>query len=138
MSLRSRSKSDPSSPYSPWDYSIYRLRQEERGHDLVGDIPDDEEALEWTRIAKWKEEIVGMYRLHRTSNEVFELASLEVAPLHRGRGLGCWLLSHAQAVVESSGGRCLEFRGKPCTTIFERQQFIPVSPDLLRFEIVPE
>lgn len=130
--------SESTTLHNPWDYSIYRPRQGECDPNLIGEIPDDERVLEWIRIAKWQDEIVGIYRLHRVSSEVFQLLGLAVTPMHRGRGLGCWLLAHAQAVVESSGGRRLEFGGKPCTTIFQRQQFIRVSPNLLCFEVVSE
>ena len=132
MSLRTRGLSRSDKPADPWDYKILRPNDEEFLHPLVGNlVPVDRE---WTRVAKWGGTLVGCYSMSRVAAEVFVLNALTVVREHRRRGLGSWLLAHAQAVVESSGGRRLEFRSVPCTSIFARSHFHESADGVVRFD----
>ena len=136
MSLRSREVACPDGPANPWDYKILRPNEDDVRQSLLDDgVAADQE---WTRVAKWGVELAGFYRMSRIATEIFELKELTVGRGHRGHGLGGWLLAHAQAVVESSGGRRLVFRSVPCTSIFARSHFREQPDGTLRFDTTPE
>jgi ribosomal protein S18 acetylase RimI-like enzyme len=63
---------------------------------------------EFTRIAKYTDEVIGVYALSRLSLTRFELMNIAVRDDYQGKGLGRWLLGHAIGVAESKGARVIE------------------------------
>ena len=84
----------------PWDLLLDADPSRTRVEGYLGD--------EFTRIAKYREEVVGVYALIRHAATRFEVMNIAVRDDFRGKGLGRWLLGHAIGVAESKGARVIE------------------------------
>jgi ribosomal protein S18 acetylase RimI-like enzyme len=69
---------------------------------------DDYLNEELTRVAKYEDEIVGVYVMTRVDATTFELMNIAVRGDCRRQGLGRWLIGHALGLAESKGGRRVE------------------------------
>lgn len=81
------------------------------------------QAAETLRIAKQREEILGVYAMQRIDSAWFELLGVVVAQPARHQGLGRWLVGHAIGVAESKGGRHLRVRASGGSRLFAAMGF---------------
>jgi GNAT superfamily N-acetyltransferase len=98
----------PGSDFEARDVRIYRPYRDEIPWELLsaGDDPQPvlaEDAL--MRVAKYHDEVVGVYLIVPHQPLSFRLDILVVVEAFRRRGVGRWLLGHAIGLAESKGGR---------------------------------
>ena len=119
------------------DVHIYRPYPDEIPWDLLLAADPDEDRVygyadaDYMRVAKLDHEAVGVYVVQALDPLRFELCNLSVAPTHRNKGLGRWLLGHAIGISETKGARELLLRGAPLRGLFERSGFVSTGQDLL-------
>ena len=94
-------------PKRPVGVTIYRPFDHEIPLDLLDEGYQEAQTLnlDFVRIAKREEQILGVYRLQRIDAISFELAHLLVVPSDRRLGIGWWLACHALGLAEAKGGR---------------------------------
>jgi ribosomal protein S18 acetylase RimI-like enzyme len=123
--------------FRPQDTDIYRPYQDEMPWELLQLADPDEERVrgyldaDYTRVAKYDGEAVGVYVVRALTPTRFELCNLAVVPAFRHRGLGRWLLGHAIGLSETKGGREILVRNTPLKGLFERDGFVAAGDDLL-------
>ncbi len=82
---------------------------------------------DWTRIARFNGEVVGVYVVRANTPLEYEIMNLAVAAPYRGKGLGGWLLGHAIGISESKGAREIVTLSFAQTSLFARVGFEPVG-----------
>ncbi len=97
--------------FSARDATIYRPYTDEIPWELLqlGDPDEDSVAsyadADYMRVAKFNNEVAGVYVVEAQTPLRFALRNLVVAPDFRGKGLAAWLLGHAIGLSESKGAR---------------------------------
>lgn len=84
----------------PWNLLLEADPSRERVEGYLSD--------EFTRVARYSGEVIGVYVLARHTPTRFELMNIAVREDFRGKGVGRWLLGHAIGVAESKGAREIE------------------------------
>ncbi len=77
----------------------------------------------------------------RFDQSSFQVIKLIVLPEHRGRGIGVWLIKHAQALAESKGGMTLDCEFGAIGSLLEDLGFQRLEQGgqvLWRFTVTPE
>lgn len=92
---------------------------------------------DWTRIAKFDGEVVGVYVVRANTPLEYQILNLAVAAPYRGKGLGSWLLGHAIGISESKGAREIVTMGFAQTSLFARVGFEPAG-EQARLTLTPE
>ena len=92
---------------------------------------------DWTRIAKFDGEVVGVYVVRANTPLEYQILNLAVAAPYRGKGLGSWLLGHAIGISESKGAREIVTAGFAQTSLFLRVGFEPAG-EQARLMLMPE
>lgn len=129
--------------FRPQDTDIYRPYPDEIPWELLQLADPDEERVrdyvdaDYTRVAKYRGEAIGVYVVRALTPTRYELCNLAVAPAFRRRGLGRWLLGHAIGLSETKGGREILVRNPPLEGLFERCGFVATGDDLL-LTLTPE
>jgi GNAT superfamily N-acetyltransferase len=125
------------------DATIYRPYSDEIPWELLhlGD-PDEERIAsyadaDYMRVAKFQDEVVGVYVVEAQTPLRFALRNLVVAPAYRGKGLGAWLLGHAIGLSESKGAREIEISRMRPRSLFTRVGFEVEGTGLL-LTLMPE
>ena len=122
---------------------IFRPYTDEIPWQLLGEADPDESRVrqyadpDWTRIAKFDGEVVGVYVVRVNSPLEFQILNLAVAAPYRGKGLGSWLLGHAIGISESKGAREIVTAKPARTSMFARAGFEP-DGDGSRLTLAPE
>lgn len=129
--------------FRPQDLPIFRPYPDEIPWELLALADPDQERVfgyadvDFMRVAKRDDEVVGVYVLQRLEPTVYRLCNLAVSPECRGRGLGGWLLGHAIGIAESKGGREIRVNGAPLKGLFRRFGFVVRDGDLC-LTLIPE
>ena len=131
------STANSSFPAHPRDYPIFRPRDDECPHTLLGLSKDEPIELDDIRVAKHHDNVVAAYQFTRLSSLRFEIERLAVSESYRNRGLGSWMLAHAIGIIESKGGREIFIRAPSCG-FFNRVGFEAESSNLLRLTLTAE
>lgn len=90
------------------------------------------------RIAKHRDQAIGVYVLVSDGPQRFRITALAVQPEFRGRGLASWLVGHALGVAETKGARevvCVAHAA--VNRLLPRLGFVELASDW-RLEILPE
>lgn len=124
-------------PDHPRDYRIFRPREDECPHILLGLSRDEPVELDDIRVAKHHDNVVAAYKFTRLSALKFEIDRLGVSESYRNRGLGSWMLAHAIGIIESKGGREV-FVHAPLCEFFSRIGFEAIDSNLLRLTFTAE
>ncbi|MCR9279916.1 MAG: GNAT family N-acetyltransferase [Pseudomonadaceae bacterium] len=123
----------------PASVEVYRPYDEQVPTELLDLTPDS--PLDYVRVAKLGDTLLGAYEMVRLDQFRFKLIKLIVLPQYRGRGIGVWLIKHAQALAESKGGMTLECEFDGIAPLLETLGF-KVSADgaelAWRFTVTPE
>jgi GNAT superfamily N-acetyltransferase len=119
------------------DVRVFRPYPDEVPWELLAQSGADEDTLaavlelDLVRVAKYRGRVLGAYGIRPLTSIRFELVALAVAPSHRRRGLGRWLLGHAVGLAESRGAREVLVRGQRHQRLLGAIGFEPDGPDLL-------
>lgn len=101
-------------PFEPRDARVLRPYPEEIPWDLLLDADPSRQRIEsyltdeFTRVAKFDDEVIGVYVLARHDPITFELMNIAVRSDFQGKGLGRRLLGHAIGLAESKGARFID------------------------------
>ena len=101
-------------PFEPRDARMFRPYPEELPWELLLDADPSRTrvesylSLEWTRVAKLDDVVIGVYVLVRHDPTTFELMNIAVSDAYQGTGLGRRLLGHAIGLAESKGARVID------------------------------
>lgn len=123
--------------FRPQDADLYRPYPDEIPWELLLMADPDEARVhsyadaDFMRVAKYRDQAIGVYVVRALTPTVFELTNLAVAPGYRRRGLGRWLLGHAIGLAETKGARELRVRSAPLRGLFAAARFISDGTDLL-------
>ncbi|MCY3885189.1 MAG: GNAT family N-acetyltransferase [Gammaproteobacteria bacterium] len=110
-------------PLHPRDYPVFRPHWDERPEELLGQIFQSEEELDWVRIAKHEKKVVAAYQIARIDQFSFSISSLAVNEHYSGEGIGHWMLLHALGLIESKGGRIVRAKWGCNPPLLERVGF---------------
>jgi len=130
------------------DVSIFRPYPDEIPWELLlAADPNEARVLgyadaDYMRVAKFRDEAIGVYVVQARSATCFELCNLSVADPYRHKGLGRWLLGHAIGLSETKGAREIVIEKAPFLQegkvlrqgnvgLFERTGFVPSGAGLL-------
>lgn len=122
---------------------IFRPYRDEMPWQLLLQADPDEHRVrqyadpDWTRIAKFDGEVVGVYVVRANTPLEYQILNLAVAAPCRGKGLGSWLLGHAIGISESKGAREIVTTGFAQTSLFLRVGFEPAG-EQARLTLMPE
>lgn len=100
--------------FSLRDVKITRAREGEMPWTLLLDADPSKSRVEsylsdeFTRIAIYGDEVIGVYAMTKHAPTRFEVMNIAVRENFQGKGLGRWLLGHAIGVAESKGARVIE------------------------------
>lgn len=124
-------------PFRAQDVEFFRPYPDEIPWELLRLAETDEETVvgyadaDFIRVAKYRNEPVGVYVIRPETATRFELCNLAVDPNFRHKGIGRWLLGHAIGIAETKGGREIFVKKAPLRGLFERTGFVQNGPDLL-------
>ena len=122
----------------PREYDIYRPHEGECPPQLVGCASGEALPLDFIRIVKDGDLVVGAYRFERVSATAYHIVAICVTESRRGQGLGRWLLTHAIGVIESKGGRTIEVHMNDARKLFVSLGFKRFDTNTLKLEMVPD
>lgn len=123
---------------APRRFPIFRPHWHERPTTLLArDFSRDAE-LDWIRIAKDKSDVIAAYEIKQNEEYDYSVLSVSVFEPYRNQGLGTWLLLHAIGLIESKGGRIIQFRCREHPNFVQRVGFILVEPGLYVLRLQPE
>ena len=123
--------------FKPRDASIYRPYPDEVPWELLSSADGDEDRvrgyadIDYMRVAKHRDQVVGVYVVQALEPTRYALKALVVTENYRRRRLGSWLLGHAIGLAESKGAREIEVPGAPLRGFFRRVGFEETSSGLL-------
>lgn len=123
----------------PANVEVYRPYDEQVPIDLLSLSPDS--PLDYVRVAKLGDTLLGAYEMVRIDQASFLLIKLIVLPEYRGRGIGVWLIKHAQALAESKGGMTLDCELEAIGLLLEALGFQRLATEgrvAWRFTVTPE
>lgn len=109
---------------------IHRPYPDEVPWELLPESIADSLDLNRMRVAKLKGAVAGVYAFEQAAALRYNILALAVAPSHRKKGLGRWLLGHAIGVCETKGAReiivpCLEHSSGPA--LADREGALPFA-----------
>lgn len=129
--------------FEPRAVDIFRPYPDEIPWQLLLQADADEHRVrqyadpDWTRIAKFDGDVVGVYVVRANTPLEYQILNLAVAAPYRGKGLGSWLLGHAIGISESKGAREIVTMGFAQTSLFARVGFEPAG-EQARLTLTPE
>jgi GNAT superfamily N-acetyltransferase len=131
----------PGSDFDPRDVRIFQPYRDEIPWELLGEGDTMDHAVadgERMRVAKFSDEVIGVYVIVPQGPLSYRLELLVVADAFRRRGVGRWLLGHAIGLAESKGGRELVVSTRGNVRLFVAAGFETHRAAELRLLFTPE